>query len=394
MTTKPRLILISLALLACGRSTTLRNTPDDSEVDSRAPSVDLGRADALAAEADAPSTDVEGGLDASVDSRAPSVDLGRADALAAEVDAPSADVERGLDASVDRETPPCHDLTLTWKMNLALAKIDSVAFSPDGQSLAATMRFGRIFRISDGTVTDLADPCSGGGTSQVSYFPDGSALAAASCGATFTVFGTDGKFKTRLNDVGGGGPWVISPESTTVAAAQTQGIRLLQIATDSVLLSIPSSGGKTALAFSPDGATLLAAGADAIVRLWNARTGAALATLTARGPVLWGGLAVSPDGKLVAALSTGALDLWSLADGTPAGTMTVDPLATAFAFTPDSASVVAGGASVGVYDVATLRRSYEIGGRTYSLAISPDGSRVAAAGDSLQSLELYCLRRS
>jgi len=307
-------------------------------------------------------------------------------------DVESIDVEFIVDAPANGETSPgCRDQTLTWDSNPSLWKAESVAFSPDGQFLAATIqKAGRIWRVADGAMTAFNDPCVMGGMSSVSYFPDGNSLAAASCGAVFTIW-TGGVFKTRLDDVSS--LYAISPDGATVATRYGDTLlKVVKIATDETLFTITSPDVEWALAFSPDGTELASGNADATVRLWDARSGDALATLAAGAAVMSRGLAISPSGKLVAALSTAGIELWSMEDRQPAGTIAVDPLATEFAFTPDSKSIIAGGASVGVYSVADLRLLYQMGERTYAVAVSPDGTRVAATGDTQQSLNLYCLR--
>lgn len=299
-----------------------------------------------------------------------------------------------LDGAIDGAAPEgCRDQGLVWDENPVMGQAESVAFSPDGQFLAATIqRAGLVWRISDGAmVHGFTDPCVIGGMSSVSYFPDGRSLAAASCGATFTIW-TDGDFAGRLNDVG---LYAISPDGLAVATAASTEVRLVEIATDETLATFREhTGTVSSLAFSPDGATLASGGTDATIRLWNVSTGGQKAALVTGAPVSHGGVAISPDGKLVAALSAAGLELWSLADQQLVGTMAVDPLAESFGFTRDSQFIVAGGATVGVYSVAGLQLVYQMGERAYAIAVSPDGMRVAATGDALKPVYVYCLRQT
>jgi WD40 repeat protein len=68
-----------------------------------------------------------------------------------------------------------------------------------------------------------------------------------------------------------------------------------------------------ALAFSPDGRTLAAAGAGGTIRLWDAATQQEIGTPMTAGSAPVYALAFSPDGRTLAAVSSGATRRWDVA---------------------------------------------------------------------------------
>ena len=113
-----------------------------------------------------------------------------------------------------------------------------------------------------------------------------------------------------------------------------------------------------AVAFSPDGKTVLTGCMDDTARMWNATTGQQIgAPLTHRGSVM--AVAFSPDGKMVL---TGSLDqtarLWDRTTGRPiGGAMQHQGPVMAVAFRPDGKSVLtaSGDNTVRLWPIAELR---------------------------------------
>ena len=122
----------------------------------------------------------------------------------------------------------------------------SVAFSPDGKTLAVGDRNGRIYlwdAASGQAIASLADPASKG-VNSVAFSPDGAALAAADANG-FTYL------------------WNVTSEQVNSVLAD------------------PVSKGADSVAFSPDGKTLAVGDLNGRGYLWNVATGHRAATLDA-----------------------------------------------------------------------------------------------------------------
>lgn len=136
-------------------------------------------------------------------------------------------------------------------------------------------------------------------------------------------------------------------------------------------------------AFSPDG-TLLATGSDGqTARIWDAATGDARATLTGHQGVVWR-VTFSPDGALLATvgMDESTVRIWDTSTGAACATLT-DPEGPAqdVAFSPDTALLAtAFGSTARIWDIATGAVRANLRGHTsriMALAFSPDGTLLA-----------------
>ena len=152
--------------------------------------------------------------------------------------------------------------------------VNGVAFAPDGQSLVSVGydRELRIWPLAGGTpiINTLNSPLNA-----VTVAPDGEIVAG----------GADGKlrFRTAAGQASGEvqagqAPIValaISPDGKWVAAAGIGGVvAVIDRNARSIARTLADSGSPVwSVAFLPDNATLLTGGADGKIRRWNARTG-------------------------------------------------------------------------------------------------------------------------
>ncbi len=154
-------------------------------------------------------------------------------------------------------------------------RVNSVTFSPDGNSLAVQSRTIRIIDLKSRKQTVLYD---GHGNASIWDYKGAIAMAYAPSGEVIASGGTGGNVKI----------WETS-SGREIASwfAHEEGAR--------------------AIAFSTDGAMLATAGGDGFVRLWDRKTGAELGAVNRRGKPVF-----SDDGKLLAIASGIHAELWRL----------------------------------------------------------------------------------
>jgi WD40 repeat protein len=278
-------------------------------------------------------------------------------------------------------------------------EITSVAFLRDG-GLAALGRDGKI-RVwdlkSDAPARTIERAKGEGGTTF---------LAAR---GQFAVIGEDGGIKIRglasgdvvrqwagpTPRVGG---FVSTGDGGALAAAgrpyagSSENLVRVWNAEGREKFKVPAGiGGVSAMAFSPDGGTLVAAAYDTDVRVWSAANGE-LKRVVEEMTVSMFELAFSPDGKLLAAAGVDrTVYLWDTKTWRLVRKITGQPeMISAMDFSPDGKLIVTGGMNelafgapvkVMLWDVATGKAVRTMGAdhRAAGAAFSPDGKLVAVA---------------
>ena len=178
------------------------------------------------------------------------------------------------------------------------------------------------------------------------------------------------------------------------------GLSLLHNSTHKLIIPLDRQKGNSAkgVAFSPDGKILAAGTENLTVELWNAKTGAHIATLEGYDPYRSYikqvfSLAFSPDGKILATGTWhGSIKLWDVATRTEITTFTLSAYQSriiSLAFSPDGKILAAGitdaeGSGpniIRLWDMSTKTQLPPLIGHTHgvqSVAFSPDGKTLAS----------------
>ncbi|MDB4968210.1 MAG: serine/threonine protein kinase, partial [Myxococcales bacterium] len=137
---------------------------------------------------------------------------------------------------------------------------------------------------------------------------------------------------------------------------------------------------------SPDGETIASGSHDGTVKLWNARTGAAIAALAGHAGTV-GAVLFAPDGKTLYTADASSVQVWDVSSHQQLRKLVGHPAqVSSVAVTPDGKRLASGGfdGTVRLWDAATgkalLVLTHGAGARVFSVSFSPDGSQLAGSG--------------
>ncbi|WP_084960172.1 protein kinase domain-containing protein [Thermoactinospora rubra] len=285
------------------------------------------------------------------------------------------------------------------------------AFSPDGRRLLYLTGDGGVVSLDVSAAVDRPDPVAPVLDSSVAALSADGRVAAAETGAAIQL--TDAEERRPLGTIEARGAPAFDAHGAVMAIAGDP-VTVWRVDTRSRIAALDAGGDRQAIALSPDGRLLAAAG-PADVQVWDVRAGRLLRSVAGlTGLVLafspdGGTLAVgadlvdlasgritrdpadvrrltptsvafSPDGRSVAyGLESGRVRLWDLTSGRAAGTVVIgDGQVGALRYSPDGRLLAVDGQWVSLWEVASLREvgRVPIGQYSRELAFSPDGRRL------------------
>lgn len=276
--------------------------------------------------------------------------------------------------------------------------IESIAYSPDGRTVAIGLGTGGIILLD--TTTGALSQNLGHGMRRVlglAFSPDGGLLG--SCDIDETVHLWDIKTGKLLRTFIGHKDDVFSvafsPDGKTLASNSKESVRLWNTQGEVHLRSVITHTAILGVVFSPDGKTLASGNEDNTVRLWDARSGKPFTTLIGhKGEI--SNVAFSPDGKILASMGDDTVRLWDARTGEHLRTLSESKYYS-MAFSPNGETLATEhqGNTVRLWNTKTSELRHTFTKQEHwviGMAFSPNGQLVALLQDKDRNRSLWDIK--
>jgi len=277
-------------------------------------------------------------------------------------------------------------------------KISSIAFSIDGRSLSsASGKMVRLWNIDNGQlITSLAGHTDD--VSSIAYSPNGKTLASASYDNTIRLWDVT---NNQLVDTFLGHESLVldvafsSDGQTLASSSSDKTIRLWDIKTRQLTTTLENhNSDANSIVFSPDSKILAAGSDDKTIRLWDLESHETIATLEGHESAILS-LAFSPIANtLVSGSGDNTIKLWNISEGKVIATLDGHTYEVrSVTFSPDGKSLVTGSAdtTVRLWNVSNHNSITQLNGHfddVLSATYSPDG-KVIASGSVDTTIRLW-----
>jgi TonB family protein len=269
----------------------------------------------------------------------------------------------------------------------------SVAYSPDGQTLASggADKIIKLWDVKTGNLLQTLSTRSKWVRSVV-YSLDGQTLASGSDDNTIKLWNVKtGKLLQTLSGYSDSVRSIAySPDGQTLAGGSDDNtIKVWDVKTGNLLQTLSGHcKWVRSAAYSPHGQTLASGSADNTIKVWDAKTGNLLQTLSGHSDWV-NSVAYSPDGQtLVSGSGDNTIKVWDVETGNLLQTLSGHyDWVNSVAYSPDGQTLVSGSRdnTIKVWDVKTGNLLQTLSGHSNwvnSVAYSPDGQTlVSGSGD-------------